>query len=143
MADFSKGVGKSAPKLAFIGDKWNNKGTYKDSNPNGYYFGQQPSIIRKYIMNHLDGRRGNLIKLIWYLLSTDEGFGLAQATVLEETGIPKQKYYQARDELINMKWLIYEEKDHQFYLAINYDFLWAQALLPKEEQEKVEDYSKR
>lgn len=128
MADSSKGVGKSAPKLAFIGDKWNNKGTYKDSNPDGYYFGQQPSLIRKYVMNELDGKQGNLIKLMWYLLSTDEGFGLAQATVTAETGIPKQKYYQARDKLIDMGWLLHEEKDGQYYVAINYDYLWAQAL---------------
>jgi len=128
MADSSKGVGKSAPKLAFIGDKWNYKGTYKkDTNPNGYYFGQQPSIIRKYVMNTLDGKQGNLIKLMWYLLSTDEGFGLAQATVTSETGIPKQKYYQARDKLIDMGWLLHEEKDGQYYVANNYDYLWAQA----------------
>ena len=131
MADFSKGVGKNAPKLAFIGDKWNNKGTYKDNNKDGYYFGQQPNIIRKYVMNQLDGRQGNLIKLMWYLLSTDEGFGLAQATIISETGIPKQKYYQARDTLIKMEWLIYEEKDNQCYLAINYNYLWAQALLER------------
>ena len=128
MADFSKGVGKSAPKLAFIGDKWNNKGTYRDNNPNGYYFGQQPNLIRKYVMNQLDGRQGNLIKLMWYLLSTDEGFGLAQATVMDETGLAKQKYYQARDALIEKGWLLHEEKDGQYYLAINYKFLWQQAL---------------
>lgn len=134
MADFSKGVGKSAPKLAFIGDKWNNKGTYRDNNPNGYYFGQQPSLIRKYVMNQLDGRQGNLIKLMWYLLSTDEGFGLAQATVMDETGLAKQKYYQARDALIEKGWLLHEEKDGQYYLAINYKFLWAQALKNNDER---------
>lgn len=136
----NKGVGKNAPKLVFVGDKWNNKGTYNENtNPNGYFFGQQPSIIRKYIMNHLDGRQGNLIKLMWFLLSTGEGFGLAQTTIIEETGIPKQKYYAARDALINMGWLIYEEKDSQGYLAIDYNFIWKQALLSKEEQTKVED----
>ena len=122
------GIGKSAPKLAFIGDKWNNKGTYKDNNPSGYYFGQQPSLIRKYVMNELDGRQGNLIKLMWYLLSTDEGFGLAQATVMAETGLAKQKYYQARDALIERGWLAQEEKNGHCYLMIDYNFLWKQAL---------------
>lgn len=124
--------GKNAPKLKFLGDKWDYKGTKRNDNPDGYLFGQQANLIRRYICNHLNGQKGNLIKLMWVLLSTDEGFGLSQEWILKETGMAKNKYYAARDELIKMNWLGYEEQDNINYLYINYSFLWAQAQLEYE-----------
>lgn len=128
------GIGKEAPKLVFVGDKWNNKNTYdKKENPDGYLFGQRANVLRKYIYNQLDGAQGNLIKLIMYLIDTAEGFRLAEKTVLEETGLSHPKYIQARAVLIEIGWLIKDETQPDS-LGINYDFLWAQASLPKEEQ---------
>lgn len=135
MAQQARGVGKAAPKLKYIGDKWNYKGTYSDGNPKGYYFGQQPSIIRDYIMNTLTGQNGNLLKIMWLLLSTEEGFGISQKWLMDSTGLEKNKYYKARTELVNMNWLVYDEETDT--LGINYNFLWAQALLPKERRADV------
>lgn len=139
----NKGVGKNAPKLAFIGDKWNNKGTYRQgSNEKGYYFGQIPAPLRRYINHHLTGSNGNLLKLIYFLIESDEGFGISQAMILDQLGMDKAKYYKARQELIDMNWLCYKEDTHQPMLMIDYNFMWAQALLPDEEQAPVELWRK-
>lgn len=128
------GIGKEAPTLAYVGDKWNHKGTYNSKNENGYLFGQNAHIIRNYIMNHLDGQQGNLLKIMWLLLQTDEGFKVSQAWIIKSTGLSKQKYYDARRKLIDMNWLIYEEKNKEMFLCINYDFLWANALNEADER---------
>ena len=57
--------GKNAPLVAARGDKWNYKGTYSKENPEGLYFSQVPSLIRRYINNHLDGLHGNHLKIMY------------------------------------------------------------------------------
>lgn len=136
MARLAEGAGKNAPTLTFKGDKFNNKGTYNDkTNPNGYYFGQQAHIIRDYVCNAVTGQQGNLLKIMWLLLSTEQGYGVSQKWVMDSTGLEKSKYYQARQELCDMGWLIYDEEKGQ--LGIDYDFLWHQATLPKEQRINV------
>lgn len=132
-----KGNGKDAPILAHVGNKWNNRGTYdENTRPNGYYFGQCPNIIRRYIMNELDGNNGNLLKVMWLLIDTKEGWGLSKEWVSRELGMAPEKYYTIRKKLINMNWLIYEMKDNKPYLAINYEYLWAQAILKYGDSER-------
>lgn len=137
----NNGVGKNAPALIFVGDKFNNKGTISSSNKNGYHFGQQADIIRNYICQTLTGNNGNYLKLMWLLLSTDEGFKVSQKWVLDSTGMTKDKYYDTRKDLCAMNWLIYDAEKEE--LGINYDFMWRQACLPKNEREKVLDWRKQ
>ena len=133
------GVGKAAPILGFEGDKWDNRGTYnKNERPNGCYFGQQPQELIHYVMNELTGQQGNLLKLMWLLLSTDVGYGISQQWVLNSTGMQKDKYYDARNILIEINWLIYEEQGNIPILGINYTFLWQQAKLPIEKRIKTQ-----
>lgn len=130
------GIGKTAPKLAFEGDKWDNRGTFnRVERPNGCLFGQQPAEIRDFIMNELTGAQGNLLKVMWLLLSTDIGFGVSQQWVMNSTGISKDKYYDSRTILIHLNWLKYEENTPDgALLGVNYTYLWEQAKLPKEKR---------
>ena len=134
------GIGKAAPLLAFEGDKWDDRETYnKKERPNGCFFGQQPQEIMYYVMNELTGQQGNLLKLMWLLLSTDVGYGVSQQWVMNSTGMAKDKYYDARSILIEIGWLLYEEQSRgPALLGINYTFLWQQAKLPKNERIKTQ-----
>lgn len=134
------GIGKAAPLLAFEGDKWDNRDTYnKKERPNGCFFGQQPQEIMYYVMNELTGQQGNMLKLMWLLLSTDVGYGVSQQWVLNSTGMQKDKYYDARSILVEIGWLLYEEQPSgPALLGINYTFLWQQAKLPKNERIKTQ-----
>jgi len=135
------GIGKAAPKLAFEGDKWDNRGTFnRVERPNGCLFGQQPMELMNYIMNELTGQQGNLLKLMWLLISTDVGFGVSQQWVMNSTGLAKDKYYDARAILIKIDWLLYEEHpDDGPLLGINYEYLWAQSKLPKEQRVNTQE----
>lgn len=134
------GVGKAAPLLAFEGDKWDNRDTFnKKERPNGCFFGQQPMELMSYIMGELTGAQGNLLKLMWLLISTDVGFGVSQQWVLNNTGMQKDKYYDARAILIKIGWLLYEEQPNQTLLGINYDYLWKQAKLPKNMRDNTQN----
>ena len=134
------GIGKNAPLLAYEGDKWDNRDTYnKKERPNGCFFGQQPQDLIYFIMNELTGQQGNMMKLMWLLMSQDVGFGVSQQWVMNSTGMQKDKYYDARSVLIEIGWLLYEEQeDGTALLGINYTYLWEQAKLPKESREKTQ-----
>lgn len=135
----NRGIGKNAPELKASGDKWNYKGTYeKNERPNGYYFGQCPTIIRDYVLNHLTGNNGNPLKLMWVLLETDEKahFKISQKWVLNKTGMPKDKYYDARKKLEIMGWLDYDQNEES--IIINYDYLWQEALEFLEREKEAE-----
>lgn len=130
MALECSGVGKEAPTLEYIGDKFNDIGTYnKFNNPDGCYFYQQASLIMDYVLNQLTGQQGNLLKIMIILLSTEAGFKISLKWILDRTGLSKQKYYEARQKLIDMKWLLHEECDNVVYLKVNYKLLWENALL--------------
>ena len=141
MAEKFKGAGKLAPTLCTNGDKWDNKGTYnKEQRPNGDLFGQHPVTLRAYINNALDGAQGNLIKLMYTLIDCEVGFNLTQQWIIDNTGIPKNKYYQARDILVAIGWLTYVETDaSRCELYINYDYLWQQARLPLEARDNIKE----
>lgn len=148
MSKNRKGVGKNAPILTCAGDKWNKKGTLSDKNPKGLQFSQIPDILMRYMNHHLTGQNGNLLKIMILLMGTKDqldnskNWGVSQTWVLDQTGMEKAKYYKAHQELVDMGWLIYEDKGKFQRIGINYTFMWAQASLPDEEQLKVENYRK-
>lgn len=133
--------GKEAPTLYANGDKWNYQGSYSKERSSGMFFGQIPMLLRRYINNTLTGVNGNLLKLITLLIETDSSgtYKVSKKWVLEETGMAQDKYYKARQELEDMGWITCENDS----IYINYDFLWEEALKPKEERIDVMSLRKR
>lgn len=131
--------GKNAPLVAAHGDKWNYKGTYSKENPEGLYFSQVPSLIRRYINNNLDGLHGNHLKIMYLLIEVKEGnFRLSQKWVLDETGMAKDKYYKARKDLEDMGWITCEDDT----IYVNYDYLYDQIFDTRRERQHSESFQK-
>ena len=117
--------GKEAPLILSDGDKWNFQGPRSIENPSGFLFGQMPLLLRRYINQTLTGNNGNILKLITLFIETKENqFRATKKWVMDETGMPQDKYYKARKDLEDMGWITCENDN----IYINYDFLWQQAL---------------
>ena len=138
MAQLAQGVGKNAPLLSATGDKWNNHGAYSESNPDGYYFGQIPSLLRRYVWNNLDGRQGNLIKILeLFMMQKPGAFRVSKEWVTKETGMAPNKYYEARQKLQDLGFIFYEAETETIY--VRYDYLWEQTFKMLEEEKLKEE----
>lgn len=138
-------VGAPAPKLDWVGDKWNGQGTYdRENRPHGYYFYQLPVLIMDYICETLDGKNGTMLKIMMVLIGTDRDFGVSEKWMCDRIGVKNRdsakSYYRARNELHRMGWIEYDWDSHKIYLC--YDFLWQEALAEKEDRFPVLEWRK-
>ena len=120
----SRKKGMGAPLIESNGDKWNDIGPRNKDNENGLLFGQIPSILRRYIFNHLTGNNGNMLKImILFIEQKDDSWRASKEWVLKETGMTSDKYYKAREMLEDLGWLTCTDES----ILINYDYLWSEA----------------
>lgn len=67
---------------------------------------QQKIECRNYILQNLDGRQGNLLKIMWFFMANDnKNLILKKEFMTESLNIQPCKYYDARQKLIDLKWL--------------------------------------
>ena len=104
-----QGNTKQAPKLAFNGEKFNNT--------KGFY--QIPQEAADVIFKTF-ARQPAFLRLILVLIGTEPGFGLSLKWVLERTGMTQKTYYETRDALADMGWLICENDQ----VIVNYDKIY-------------------
>ena len=116
---------QSAPVLKWMGQPFNGKGTYSETNTEGYYFYQSAQELTTYILSILSGKHGNLLKLMWILLGTQEGFGLSEKFITDRTGMTQQRYSEARRMLHEVGWIIYSKERHT--ITLRYQTLWEKA----------------
>ena len=104
-----QGNTKQAPKLAFNGEKFNKT--------KGFY--QIPQEAADRIFTEF-ARKPAYLRLMLVLIGTEPGFGLSVKWITERTGMTQQTYYNTRDELAEMGWLICENNQ----VIVNFDKLY-------------------
>lgn len=87
---------RQAPKLVHIGKKTLGKNFY-----------QLPQSLMDSILQQLDGKCGNQIKLMCVLLGTlgDGSFKVSEKWISQRTGMTQQAYNKTRQALIRRGWL--------------------------------------
>lgn len=88
---------KKAPKLYHIGKKDGDKKN----------FIKIPQDLMESIFNQLNGRQGNVIKVILFLIGTvgDGSFGVSERWICDSTGMLKSCYIEARKTLVELGWV--------------------------------------
>lgn len=88
---------KKAPRLYHIGKKDGDKKN----------FIKIPQDLMESIFNQLNGRQGNVIKVILFLIGTagDGSFGVSEKWICDSTGMLKSCYIEARKTLVELGWV--------------------------------------
>lgn len=122
-----QGNTKQAPKLAFNGEKFNNT--------KGFY--QIPQEAADVIFKTF-ARQPAFLRLILVLIGTEPGFGLSLKWVLERTGMTQKTYYETRDALADMGWLICENDQ----VIVNYDKIYGRVESTSQKNDVESTYQK-
>lgn len=93
---------KQAPKLYHDKAKMDS---------NKCFYSAYPQELMDVIMNQIDGKSGNLLKIMWVLLGTDGSgrFSVSEAWMRDRTGMSQESYARARAKLVQMGWLSLEK----------------------------------
>lgn len=107
-----------APSLHHIGLK-------EQDNPTGQFY-MLPQALTDIIFNEL-GNASAQLRIMLVLCGTKEGFFISEKWICDRTGLKRQSYERARDELVKRGWITHNE-----YSTINiyYDKIYKK----KEEQ---------
>ena len=92
---------QQAPRLIHQGKKFEKK----------TIFYQTPQDLVDIILNNLEGKAGNQMKIMWVLLGTagDGSFRVSEKWIQERTGMSQQAYNRARKALVERGWLRLEK----------------------------------
>lgn len=118
--------------------KYNSiKNGYNRNNGNknncGYNLGQQAltltcdsvTVAEKeecslFILKSLNGRQGNLLKVMWYFIINDNNHMLlTKQNIINNLNIPINKYYEARQQLLNLNWIKINTENHTLNICYN------------------------
>lgn len=67
---------------------------------------QQKIECINYILQKLNGQQGNLLKIMWFFTANDnKNLILKKEFITKKLNIQPDKYYDARQKLIDLKWL--------------------------------------
>lgn len=100
------------PVLQTKGNKW-------PSGENAGFISYSPELMR-ILMTKL---KPNCLKLMLLLCGTSPGFYVTQKWVEEKTGLCRQRYIEARSQLIEKGWLTFSPHGD---LTIDYDAIFAE-----------------
>lgn len=124
-------MGYVAPKIKFDGEKFDGN----KSGEVGYEFTQIPNRILSYVMRNIDGKCGNRLKLMIFLMGCGENFEIHEKTVLKRTGMSQASYSQAREWLDKNGFITYKKSCENAIIKINYAYMWSE--IRQEEQDEL------
>jgi len=134
--------GGIAPTLCWNGDKFNFQGTYDKKTEKGYLFYQIPIKALSFLYRAVQGKNGNVIKLITFLVGSGKGLGVSEKLIEERLGLSHTAYCNAR------KWLIENEPTKRYFIydkkyktiTIDYCKLWDDQM---KEENRILDEKKK
>lgn len=73
-----------------------------------------------FILKSLNGRQGNLLKVMWYFMINDNNhILLTKQNIINNLNIPINKYYEARQQLLNLNWIKINIENHTLNICYN------------------------
>lgn len=67
------------------------------------------------------GNKSAQLRVMLVLVGTKEGFFVSENWICDRTGLTRQSYERARDELKKMGWLSHKASDH---ISVNFDTIY-------------------
>ena len=111
-----------APKVKSKGEKFNKALSANDRKNWGNSV--RPQELEAIFATCLGDRDFTQYKIMMFLTSVAEGFGVSQKIIMERCGISKDAYYKNRGRLVERGWLSLEEDGEEEYIVINYDKIY-------------------